>query len=146
MMVFGLVTALAQGLLTGPLTKRLGETAVIRWALVVTAGGFLFISLASSFTTFLIAIGVFTLAIALLTPAVSALTSNYTTLEQGLTMGLSNATQSLGRIAGPFLGGLAFDVNIEYPNYIGGLVMGAGFLMSFLLFRQSKTDRQLFHT
>jgi DHA1 family multidrug resistance protein-like MFS transporter len=130
MMVFGLVTALAQGLLTGLLTKRWGEGIVIQGALVAAAAGFLAISLAGTFTAFLLAIGLFTLATALLAPAVSALTSRRTTLEQGLTMGLSNAAQSLGRIAGPLLGGIAFDLYLEYPNYIGAAVMFAGFVIS----------------
>ena len=138
MMVFGLVTALAQGLLVGPLTRRWGETSVIQAGLVVTAAGFLLIALASRFPLFLGAIGLFTLAIAVLTPAVSALTSKFTTLEQGLTMGLSNAAQSLGRIAGPLLGGIAFDINIEYPNYIGAAVMLLGFFVSLFWLQGEK--------
>ena len=138
MMVFGLVTALAQGVLTGPLTKRWGEKVVIQAALAATAAGFLFISLAGTFTLFLIAIGLFTLAISLLAPAVSALTSSQTTLEQGITMGLSNAAQSLGRIAGPLLGGIAFDIQIEYPNYLGAFVMGVGFIVSLFTLVGSK--------
>jgi DHA1 family multidrug resistance protein-like MFS transporter len=130
MMVFGVVTALAQGLLTGPLTKRWGEKAVIQGALAATAAGFLSISLAGTFVTFLIAIGFFTMAIAILNPAVSAMTSRQTTLEQGMTMGLSNAAQSLGRIAGPLLGGIVFDISLEYPNYLGAIVMGIGFVAS----------------
>jgi DHA1 family multidrug resistance protein-like MFS transporter len=142
MMVFGIVTALAQGVLTGPLTKRWGEKAVIQGAVAATAAGFLLISLAGTFVSFLIAIGVFTMAIALLAPAVSALTSRQTTLEQGLTMGLSNAAQSLGRIAGPLLGGIAFDMQIEYPNYLGAAVMSIGFVVSlFTLKKESRSDR-----
>jgi DHA1 family multidrug resistance protein-like MFS transporter len=130
MMVFGLVTALAQGLLVGPLSRRWGERRVIQTGLVATAAGFLLIALSNNFITFLIAIGLFTLAIAVLSPAVSALTSSLTTLDQGMTMGLSNAAQSLGRIAGPLLGGIAFDIFLESPNYLGALVMGLGFVVS----------------
>jgi DHA1 family multidrug resistance protein-like MFS transporter len=133
MMIFGLVTALSQGLLTGPLTNRWGEKIVIQGALLATSASLLFISLASDFVTFLITIGMFTMAIALLAPAVSALTSRQTTLEQGLTMGLSNAAQSLGRIAGPLLAGIAFDIQIEYPNCLGALVMGIGFVLSLFI-------------
>jgi DHA1 family multidrug resistance protein-like MFS transporter len=138
MMVFGLVTAVAQGLLTGPLTKRWGEVALIQGTLISAAAGFLAISLAGTLTTFLLAIGWFTLATTLLATAVSALTSRRTTLEQGVTMGLSNATQSLGRIVGPLLGGIAFDLQVEYPNHLGAAVMGAGFLMSLLLSKEHR--------
>jgi DHA1 family multidrug resistance protein-like MFS transporter len=136
MMVFGLVTAVSQGLLTGPFTKRWGEKVVIQVSLAATAAGFLLISLVSTLVTFLIAIGLFTLSIAILTPAVSAMTSKQTVLEQGLTMGLSNAAQSLGRIAGPLLGGIAFDIQIEYPNYLGAIVMGIGFILSLITLKK----------
>lgn len=138
MMVFGLVTALTQGLLTGPFTRRWGEAAVIQGTLVATAIGFLAISLSDTFTIFLLAIGLFTLATALLTPAVAALTSRRTPLEQGLTMGLSNAAQSLGRIAGPLLGGIAFDLSLEYPNYVGAVVMFLGFLFSLAWLKKAE--------
>ncbi len=136
MMVFGLVTALAQGVLTGPLTKRWGEKAVIQGTLAASATGFLFISLAGTLTAFLAATGLFTMAMALLAPAVSSLTSTRTVLEQGITMGLSNASQSLGRIAGPLLAGIAFDIFIEYPNYLGAVVMGIGFIMSLFILKK----------
>jgi DHA1 family multidrug resistance protein-like MFS transporter len=141
-MVFGLVTAVAQGLLTGPLTRRWGEAALIQWTLIATAAGFLAISLARTMPAFVLAIGGFTLATALLAPAVSALTSRRTTQEQGITMGLSNAAQSLGRIAGPLLGGIAFDTQIEYPNYLGAIVMSIGFILGlFTLKKESRSDR-----
>ena len=135
-MVFGVVTALAQGMLVGPLTRNWGEKRVIQIGLISTAAGFLFIALSNSFITFLVSIGLFTLAIAVLSPAVSALTSSLTTLEQGLTMGLSNAAQSLGRIAGPLLGGIVFDISLEYPNYLGAIVMGIGFVISLFTLTQ----------
>ncbi len=146
MMVFGLVTALSQGLLVGPLTRRWGEAAVIQGTLVATAVGFLAISQADTFVIFLLAIGLFTLATALLAPAVSALTSRRTVLEQGLTMGLSNAAQSLGRIAGPLLAGIAFDLYLEYPNFLGAAVMFTGFLISLVWLKSDDPTRVISDT
>lgn len=132
MMVVGMVSALAQGVFTGPLTRRWGEAAVIKTTLLATALGFIGISLGNTFVTFLIAIGFFTLATALLTPAITALTSKRTSLEQGISMGLSNSFMSLGRIAGPMVAGITFDINIEYPNLSGALVLLVGFLASLV--------------
>ena len=140
MMVVGLISALAQGLLTGPLTRRWGEAAVIKSTLLATALGFIGISLGGSFATFLVAIGFFTLATALLTPAVTALTSKRTSLEQGVSMGLSNSFMSLGRIAGPMMAGFIFDINIEYPNLSGALVLLAGFLASLVWLKPTPRD------
>lgn len=139
MMVVGLVSAIAQGLLAGPFTRRWGEASVIKASLLATALGFVGISLGSTFATFLVAIGFFTLATALLTPAVTALTSRRATLEQGITMGLSNSFMSLGRIAGPLLAGLTFDLNLEYANFSGAAIMLLGFLASLAWVKPAPT-------
>jgi predicted MFS family arabinose efflux permease len=59
-----------------------------------------------------------------------------------MTMGLSNAAQNLGPIAGPTLGGLAFDLNIEYPNYLGAVVMAIGFLASLPLLKRHAPKKE----
>ena len=77
------------------------------------------------------------MAVALLTPALSSLTSQWATLEQGITMGFSNAFQSLGRIIGPLAAGAIFDLNYEYPNYLGcGVLLLGGFVGLFFLKRK----------
>jgi len=131
-MVFGLVSAIVQGLLVGPLTKRWGESPLIKISLLATAVAFLLISRSNSVPTVMLTIGFFTLTTALLSPAVASLTSKRATMDQGITMGLSNAFISLGRIAGPLLAGLLFDWQIEFPYYSGALIMLVGFVVSRL--------------
>jgi DHA1 family multidrug resistance protein-like MFS transporter len=58
------------------------------------------------------------------------LTSKRATLSQGVTMGLSNSFISLGRIFGPLLGGLVFDLHWGLPFLCGALVMLIGFFGS----------------
>lgn len=137
-MVFGLVSAIVQGLLVGPLTSRWGEAPLIKISLLATAVAFLLISLADSILTVMLTIAFFTLTTALLSPAVSSLTSKRTTQEQGFTMGLSNAFISLGRIVGPLLAGILFDWQIEYPYYSGALIMLVGFVVSLVWIRKSE--------
>ncbi len=132
LMVMGLVSAVAQGALCGPLTRRRGELWVIRVGLGVGAGSFLLIMLADSFSWLLVTTGFFFMVTALLMPALTALTSKWTTLEQGITMGLSNSAMSLGRIAGPLWGGFAFDLNISYPFWSGTVILLAGFVVSLV--------------
>jgi MFS transporter, DHA1 family, multidrug resistance protein len=143
MMIVGAISAVAQGGLTGPMTKRWGEATLIKAGLAATALGFAGISLSASFAAFLVAVGVFTLATALMTPAVSSLTSQRTTMAQGITMGLSNAFMSLGRIAGPAVAGVAFDANIEAPFLLGAVVTAAGFVVSLLRVKANPRDRAL---
>jgi DHA1 family multidrug resistance protein-like MFS transporter len=132
-MVVGLVSAIAQGLLTGPLTKRWGEAAIIKVTLLVTVVSFILLSLANTYASILVTIGLFTLGTALLSPAVSALTSKQVDQEQGVVMGLSNAVMSLGRAAGPLWAGISLDIYLELPYLSSAAVMLVGFLVSLAL-------------
>ncbi len=129
--VVGLVTAIAQGVLTGPLTRRWGEAALIKVALLATAVGFVLMSVAGTYTLVLGTVGFFTLATAVLSPAVSSLTSRHAGQEQGTVMGLSNAVMSLGRAAGPLWGGIALDLYLELPYLSGAAIMGIGFVIAW---------------
>lgn len=132
LMVMGLVSAVAQGALCGPLIRRRGELWLIRASLGVGGGSFLLIMIADGFSWLLVSTGFFFMVTALLMPALTALISKRTTMEQGITMGLSNSAMSLGRIAGPLWGGFAFDLNIRYPFWGGAAILLAGFLVSLV--------------
>jgi DHA1 family multidrug resistance protein-like MFS transporter len=128
--ILGLVTAIGQGLLVGPLTKHFGDLNVIKFGFLLSAISMLSIMLADRYALLLISIGLFSLFNAVLIPAIMSLTSKGTTLSQGVTMGLSNSFISLGRIVGPLLGGLVFDVHWGLPFWSGALIMLIGFFGS----------------
>lgn len=122
----GLLSAIAQGALTGPLTRRFGEKWVIKVSLLASAFGFPLMLLAEKLWLILVTTGFFILSNALLRPAVSSLTSKQATGGQGVAMGLNNAFMSIGRSLGPLLGGGLFDISIRLPYLVGGLVMLLG--------------------
>jgi MFS transporter, DHA1 family, multidrug resistance protein len=128
--VVGIVSALTQGLLTGPLTKHWGEAAVIKATLLASAITFGLLLTANNLVTVLLTTGLFTLPNALLRPAVISLTSQRAGGRQGTAMGLNNSFNSLGRVAGPIWAGFAFDWNYNLPYLSGALVMFIGFLAS----------------
>ena len=131
-MVVGLVTAVTQGGLTGPITRRWGEAPVIKIGMLGSAVAFLLMAGADSYWSLLVTIGLFVFTTALLTPAVSSLTSKRAETQQGMAMGLSNSFMSLGRIAGPLLAGFAFDLNLVLPFISGAVVMICGFIASLI--------------
>jgi DHA1 family multidrug resistance protein-like MFS transporter len=131
-MVLGGVMILAQGVLTGPLTKRIGELMLIRIGLLVGTLGFILITLASGYITMLLSISILTLALALIGPALNAFVSYYAGDHQGAVMGLNSATASLGRIVGPLWGGYIFDINLAYPFINGAATLLLGFLVSII--------------
>lgn len=128
--LLGLVTALGQGLLVGPLTKRLGDLKVIRIGFPLSGLALLTVMLADRYVLLLISIGAFSLCNAVLIPAITSLTSKRATLSQGVTMGLSNSFVSLGRIIGPSIGGLVFDLSWSLPFLAGAGILFLGFIWS----------------
>jgi DHA1 family multidrug resistance protein-like MFS transporter len=130
LVIMGVVSALAQGVLTGPLTKRWGEAKVVNGAMLGSAAGFLLFLQARTYPEILLTAGLFILANALLVPAVTALLSRQATTQQGMLMGWNNAAMSLARILGPLAAGSAFDLNFDYPFIGGAVIMGIGFLLS----------------
>jgi DHA1 family multidrug resistance protein-like MFS transporter len=128
--VIGLTSAVVQGTLTGPLTKRWGEAAIIRASLFGSAVGFVVMLQAKAFFTVLLTVSFFVISNAMLRPAVSSLVSKRASGGQGMAMGLNNSFMSLGRIVGPTWAGLIFDVNLTYPYYSGALIMLAGFFIT----------------
>ncbi len=136
LVVVSLTSAVLQGLLTGPVTRRWGEAAVIKTTLLTNAVGFLVLLLANSYATALLTSGVYILSHALLRPSIQALTSRRADADQGAAMGLNSSFMSLGQIAGPLWAGTVFDVNITYPYLSGAAILFVGFLVSLVWIKQ----------
>ena len=144
--VIGLTSAVVQGGLTGPLTKRWGEVLTIKASLLGSVVGFLIMLSANTFPTVLLTVGFFVLSNAMLRPAVSSLTSKQATTGQGVAMGLNSSFMSLGRIAGPIWAGLILDINLNLPYTSGAVVMLLSFFASLLWLKEEQpqpTDVEL---
>ena len=136
--VVGIVAAVVQGTLTGPLTKRWGESALIKVTLGASAITFLILLTASDLITVLITTALFTLPNTLLRPAVASLTSKAPGIPQGTAMGLNNAFNSLGRVVGPIWAGFAFDISPNLPYFSGAVIMFIGFLVGLALLKKKR--------
>jgi DHA1 family multidrug resistance protein-like MFS transporter len=136
MMVMGLVSALAQGLLAGPATKYWGDEMVIKIGLLATALSFGLMLLANTFVTVILTTAFFALTVSMSSPALLSLTSRRATVPQGIAMGLSNSFVSLGRIVGPILGGAVLDIHLSLPYISGAAIMFVGFLVSLVWISQ----------
>jgi DHA1 family multidrug resistance protein-like MFS transporter len=133
LMVMGLMAAVGKGALTGPTTRRWGESTVIKASLLAGSIGFLIVLQAGTYNMILMATGFFMLSKTLLRPAVLSLTSKRSTIGQGAAMGLCNSFMSLGRIAGPIWAGYVFDINFNYPYISGSAILFIGFIASLIL-------------
>jgi MFS transporter, DHA1 family, multidrug resistance protein len=138
--VVGLVSVVGRGVLTGLATKRWGETALIKGALLAGAVAFLLLLLAKSQIAVLLTTGLFVLITAFFRPAVHSLTSQRATVGQGAAMGLSNAFVSLGRVVGPIWAGAIYDLHPSYPYLSGAVILFITFLLSLLWMGAGKID------
>lgn len=128
--LIGLLSAIVQGGLIGPMIRKIGEVPIIRWALLLSAVGFILMTLPETFLQVFLATGFFVSFNSLLNPSVASLISKRTPYLQGITMGLNNSYLSLGRIVGPLWAGFAYDLGMNLPFLSGAVVMLVGFFIS----------------
>jgi len=133
----GVVGALAQLVLFDWLTKKMGEINLIRYSLVLSAVltfAMTFVShyFAILFVTFFIFVG-----FDLIRPAVTSYLSKIAGNEQGFVGGMNSMFTSLGNIFGPILGGILFDINLNYPYYFATIVLTLGVILA-LFWRKPK--------
>lgn len=141
MTIAGLVSAIVQGILTGPATRRFGDSSVIKASLFASIFGFLAMLAAPNLGWVLVTSGFFVFSNSMLRPGVASLTSKRADIGQGAAMGLSNAFMSLGRIAGPLWAGNALDINLSYPFVTGAAIMLVAFVAS-LVYLQREVSPQ----
>jgi len=131
MTVIGLLSAVAQGGLTGPLSRRFGDHNVIKASLIGTAIGFAIMLTARNFTGVLLTTSFFVLSNNMLRPGIASLISRNVE-NQGSAQGLNNAFMSLGRIVGPLWAGFMFDINLDFPYLSSAAIMLVSFVLSLM--------------
>lgn len=143
--VIGLISAIVQGVLTGPATRRWGDENVIKTSMLASVFGFIAMLLAPSqpariAVPVLLATGFFMFANAMIRPGVSSLISKRSNTSQGAAMGLNNAFMSLGRIIGPLWAGYSLDLNLSYPYLTGAFLMLIGFTACIFFLQSSNPN------
>lgn len=133
-MIMGLGGAVVQGGLVGPLTKRYGESFVIRTGILVSAAGFILILFSRDFWTAAIFLTIFGMGNGIIRPAISSLLTKNAPSGHGSATGLLSSFDSFGRIAGPPLGGWLYSISMGLP-YITGAILSVGALLLHRLYR-----------
>lgn len=117
--------------------NRFGEKRVISVCLLF-AGVFILLTLFvhKFWLIFAVTFIVF-LAIDILRPAIGTQMSMLAKDQQGYVAGLNSAFTSLGNIAGPIVAGVLFDLNVNYPYSLAGIVLLLCFLLSLRVGRRT---------
>lgn len=122
----GLVGVVAQGVVVSRLMRRFGEAAVTRWGLALSLAGLLITTRLGSLWTAILFASVFSFGNSLTRPAISTLVSKRSPGGQGVSLGTMQSFDSLGRIAGPTWGGVAFYILRDLPFYTGAATLALG--------------------
>jgi len=134
--IFG---AVSQVILFDRVTRIWGEIRLIRYSLILSAVlVFLMTVVHSYFSILLVTFTVF-VGFDLFRPAVTSYLSNIAGNEQGFVGGMNSMFTSLANICGPILGGILFDININYPYYFATLILSTGIVIT-LFWKKQEND------
>ncbi|PGS48833.1 multidrug efflux MFS transporter NorA [Bacillus sp. AFS041924] len=122
----GIIGAIAQIALFDRLTKWMGEIRLIRYSLILcTILVFLMTVVNSYFSILLVTITVF-LGFDLMRPAITTYLSKIAGNEQGFVGGMNSMFTSIGNVIGPIIGGILFDIDLNYPFYFATVLLASG--------------------
>ncbi len=121
--VVGAVQAAILGGLVGRLINRWGEDRLVQGGLLIATVGYLLIVLTHNIATLAIYAAIAGAGHSLMRPSVASLISKRTPAGQGLSIGIMDSFDSLGRILGPAWGGWVYHVGIGLPYVSAALVL-----------------------
>ena len=124
----GVISALLQGGLVGPLSRRFGERRLLQAGLLVGALAMALLPLWTQWGGYFLGCGVLSMGSGLVNPTNASLISRAARRDgQGQTLGVSQSAGSLARVLGPVVGGELFQHAGPAAPYVAaaGLVAAA---------------------
>jgi DHA1 family tetracycline resistance protein-like MFS transporter len=131
----GLLSAIMQGGLIGPLTRRFGEERLMQSGLALIALGLLLLPFARALLPLGIALTAQAVGMGAMQPSLNSLISRRAGVEeQGEVMGLAQSVGSLSRVLGPVIAGALFEAFGRNSPYLwGAALVGGALLLSWRL-------------
>ena len=133
--IFG---AVAQVLLFDKLTRIWGEIKLIRYSLILSAILVFLMTVVHSYFAILLVTFIVFVGFDLFRPAITTYLSNIAGKEQGFVGGMNSMFTSLANISGPILGGILFDIDLNYPYYFATIVLFVGVVLTLFWSKQTK--------
>jgi DHA1 family tetracycline resistance protein-like MFS transporter len=133
----GLLSALMQGILIGPLTRRFGEERLMLAGLAAIALGLLVLPFARELPPLVVALTALALGMGAMQPSLNSLISRRAGAdEQGEIMGVAQSVGSLSRVLGPIIAGLLFaEIGRDSPFLWGAALVGCALMIGWRLAR-----------
>jgi MFS transporter, DHA1 family, multidrug resistance protein len=133
--IFG---AVSQVVLFDRLTRIWGEIKLIRYSLILSALLVFLMTVVSSYFSILLVTFIVFVGFDLFRPAITSYLSNIAGNEQGFVGGMNSMFTSLANISGPILGGILFDIDINYPYYFATIILALGIVITLFWKKQEK--------
>ncbi|MEH7490699.1 multidrug efflux MFS transporter NorA [Neobacillus niacini] len=131
--IFG---AVSQVLLFDRLTRLWGEIILIRYSLLLSAVLVFLMTVVHSYFSILLVTFLVFVGLDLFRPAITSYLSNVAGNEQGFVGGMNSMFTSLANISGPILGGILFDIDINYPYYFATVILTLGIVITLFWKKQ----------
>lgn len=132
-----IIGAVSQVVLFDKLTRIWGEIKLIRYSLLVSAILVFLMTVVHSYFFILLVTFIVFIGFDLFRPAVTNYLSNIAGNEQGFVGGMNSMFTSLANISGPIIGGILFDVDINYPYYFAAVVLTFGVIITIIWKKQA---------
>lgn len=127
-----IIGALAQVLLFDRLAQKWGEIKLIRYCLALSAILVFLMTYVSAYFSILLVTCLVFIGFDLFRPAVTSYLSKIAGNEQGFVGGMNSMFTSLANILGPIIGGILFDIDVNYPYYFATIVLVFGVLLTLI--------------
>ncbi|WP_031517251.1 MFS transporter [Desulfofalx alkaliphila] len=128
--VLGIVSAVLQGGLIGRLVNRFGDVKLVKAGLLIGSAGMLLLLMVPNVFWLYVTSAIFNIGWTLLGPTTSSLVTNNASGGQGAALGIMQSFNSFGRIFGPIVGGVLYDVQMNIPFSLGAMIMLLMFILS----------------
>jgi MFS family permease len=131
----GVLSAVMQGGLIGPLSHRFGEERLLLSGLALIALGLLVLPFSRTLPPLLVAVSALAIGMGAMQPSLNSLISRRAGAEeQGEVMGVAQSVGSLSRVLGPIMAGALFEsFGRNSPFLWGAALVAAALLLSWRL-------------
>ena len=129
-------------LLIDRLTRIWGEIKLLRYCLILSALLVFLMTVVHSYFSILLVTFIVFVGFDLFRPAVTSYLSNIAGNEQGFVGGMNSMFTSLANISGPILGGILFDIDINYPYYFATVILTLGIAIT-LFWKKQASDSSI---
>ncbi len=125
-----LIGAIVQVGLFDRLTRWFGEIRLIRYCLILSTVLVFLMTIVESYSMILLVTWTVFIGFDLMRPALTTYLSSIAGNEQGFVGGMNSMFTSVGNVFGPIIGGILFDIDLNYPFYFAVVFLAIGIGMT----------------